>query len=162
MIWVAEDLLPICIAQANRRAESKTDGNFWRFHFHVWVGSNFSGKHRHRKWDLVLPVRSGTKTAIDGVVLTDFPATKKTVVWKIQVKTLLIAFFDNKGIIHKEFVPAGQIINAAFYQAVLNDCNSISGGLGQSYRRLENGCCSTIMSLHTVRSLCANSWFRRW
>ena len=37
-----------------------------------------------------------------------------------KVKTLLIALFDNKGIIHKEFVPAGQTINAAFYQTVLN------------------------------------------
>ena len=37
-----------------------------------------------------------------------------------NVKTLLIVFFDNKRIIRKEFVPAGQTINAAFYQAVLN------------------------------------------
>ena len=37
-----------------------------------------------------------------------------------MVKTLLIAFFGNEGIIHKEFVSAGQTINAAFYQAVLN------------------------------------------
>ena len=35
-------------------------------------------------------------------------------------KRLLTAFFDNKSIIHKEFVPAGQTIYAAFYQAVLN------------------------------------------
>ena len=32
----------------------------------------------------------------------------------------MVAFFNKKGIIHKEFVPAGQTINAAFYQAVLN------------------------------------------
>ena len=39
-----------------------------------------------------------------------------------QLKTLLIAFFDNEGIIHrpKEFVPADQTINAEFYQAVFN------------------------------------------
>ena len=30
------------------------------------------------------------------------------------------SFFDNRGIFHKEFVPAGETINAAFYQAVLN------------------------------------------
>ena len=60
------------------RAENKTDGNFWRPHVHVWLGSIASGKHRHGRWDLVLPVRSGIKTAIDGVVFTDFPAIKKS------------------------------------------------------------------------------------
>ena len=48
------------------------------------------------------------------------PRPKKSLLQKSKVKTLLIAFFDNKGIIHTEFVPAGQTINAAFYQAVLN------------------------------------------
>ncbi|KAJ4448244.1 hypothetical protein ANN_10258 [Periplaneta americana] len=45
---------------------------------------------------------------------------KKSRLQKSKVKTLLIAVFDNNGIIHKEFVPAGQTINAAFYQSVLN------------------------------------------
>ena len=45
--------------------------------------------------------------------------TKKSRLQKSKVKTLLIAF-DNKCFIHKEFVPACQNINAAFYQAVLN------------------------------------------
>jgi len=30
-----------------------------------------------------------------------------------------IAFFDSDGIIHKEFVPAGQTVNPAFYEEVL-------------------------------------------
>ena len=42
------------------------------------------------------------------------------------------------------------------------DCYSVSGGFGQSYTRLENRCYSTIIPLHTVRSMCANSWCRRW
>ena len=69
----------------------------------------------------MLLVRSGIKTAVDGVVITDFPATKKkkSLLQKFKVKTLF-SFFDNKGIIHKEFVPAGQTINAAFCQAILN------------------------------------------
>ena len=48
------------------------------------------------------------------------PRPKQSPLQKSKVKTLLIAFFDNKGIIHKEFVPAGQTIRAAYYQAVLN------------------------------------------
>jgi len=31
----------------------------------------------------------------------------------------LICFFDQKGIVHKEFVPPGQTFNAAFYVEVL-------------------------------------------
>ena len=48
------------------------------------------------------------------------PQPKTIRLQKSKTKTLLIAFFYNKGIIHKEFVPAGQTINSAFYQAVLN------------------------------------------
>ena len=48
------------------------------------------------------------------------PRPKKSSLQKSKVKTLLITFFDNKGIIHKKFVPVGQIINAALYQVVLN------------------------------------------
>ena len=32
---------------------------------------------------------------------------------------MLICFFDQKGIVHKEFVPSGQRVNAAFYVKVL-------------------------------------------
>ena len=32
---------------------------------------------------------------------------------------MLIRFFDQKGIVHKEFVPPGQTVNAAFYVEVL-------------------------------------------
>ena len=48
------------------------------------------------------------------------PRPKKNHLQKSKVKTLVIAFFDNKCIINKESVPAGQTINAAIYQAVLN------------------------------------------
>ena len=32
---------------------------------------------------------------------------------------MLIAFFDSDGIIHKEFVPAGQTVNSTVYEEVL-------------------------------------------
>ncbi|GBM34227.1 hypothetical protein AVEN_60569-1 [Araneus ventricosus] len=34
-------------------------------------------------------------------------------------KRMLIVFFDNKGVVHHEFVPAGQTVNVPFYMQVL-------------------------------------------
>jgi len=36
-----------------------------------------------------------------------------------NIKSILICFFDQKGIVHKEFVRPGQTVNAAFYVEVL-------------------------------------------
>jgi hypothetical protein len=44
---------------------------------------------------------------------------KKSHLQKSKVKTMLIVFFDSDGIIHKEFVPAGQTVNSTFYEEVL-------------------------------------------
>ena len=49
---------------------------------------------------------------------------------KIQGQKVLIDFFDNKGVIYKEFVTAGQTINAEFCQAVLYDFYNVSGRFG--------------------------------
>ena len=38
---------------------------------------------------------------------------------KSRVKSMLIIFFDSKGIVHKEFVPPGQTVNQTFYLQVL-------------------------------------------
>ena len=38
---------------------------------------------------------------------------------KSNVKSMLICFFDIDGIIHKEFVPPGQTVNAKFYCDIL-------------------------------------------
>ena len=47
------------------------------------------------------------------------PRPKKSRLQKSKVKTMLFAFFDSNNIIHKEFVPAGQTVNSAFYKEVL-------------------------------------------
>ena len=36
-----------------------------------------------------------------------------------NIKSMLICFCDQKGIVHKEFVPPGQTVNAAFCVKVL-------------------------------------------
>jgi hypothetical protein len=41
--------------------------------------------------------------------------TKKSRKSKLKIKVMLIVFFDCHGIVHHEFVPEGQSVNAAFY-----------------------------------------------
>jgi len=38
---------------------------------------------------------------------------------KSKLKTMLICFFDQEGIVHREFVPPGMTVNADFYCDVL-------------------------------------------
>jgi hypothetical protein len=47
------------------------------------------------------------------------PRPKKARQVKSRVKSMLIILFDIKGIVHKEFVLAGQIINSAYYCDIL-------------------------------------------
>jgi histone-lysine N-methyltransferase SETMAR len=47
------------------------------------------------------------------------PRPKKARMSKSKQKSMLICFFDRHGVIHKEFVPPGQTVNAVFYVQVL-------------------------------------------
>jgi len=47
------------------------------------------------------------------------PRPKKARQVRSNIKSMLICFFDQKGIVHKEFVPPGQAVNAAVYVEVL-------------------------------------------
>ena len=47
------------------------------------------------------------------------PRPKKARMSRSRVKTMIIAFFENHGIVHKEFVPPGHTVNHAFYKDVL-------------------------------------------
>jgi len=44
---------------------------------------------------------------------------KKLRFQKSHVKTTLVIFFDWQGVIHKEFVPEGETINAVYYRRVM-------------------------------------------
>jgi len=48
------------------------------------------------------------------------PKPKKLWFQKSWVKTTLIVFFGAEGVIHREFVPEGQKVNAEFYMGVLD------------------------------------------
>ena len=47
------------------------------------------------------------------------PKGKKIRLQKSKVKTMLVCFYDSKGIIHKEFVPEGQTVTANVYLSIL-------------------------------------------
>lgn len=47
------------------------------------------------------------------------PRHKKARMSKSRIKTMLIVFFDVRGIVHFEFVPQGETVNSAFYLEVL-------------------------------------------
>ena len=47
------------------------------------------------------------------------PRPKKAHMSKSKIKAVLIAFFNQKGMVHHEFVPEGETVNQHFYQQVL-------------------------------------------
>ena len=47
------------------------------------------------------------------------PRPKKARMQKSKLKTMLICFFDQEGIVHREFVPPAMTVNADFYCDVL-------------------------------------------
>lgn len=48
------------------------------------------------------------------------PRQKKARMSKSKIKSMLIVFFDCRGVVHKEFVPTRQTVNAKFYVQVLD------------------------------------------
>jgi len=44
------------------------------------------------------------------------PHPKKAHMSRSRVKTMIIIFFNSRGIVHKEFVPPGQTVNHTFYK----------------------------------------------
>ena len=53
--------------------------------------------------------------------VTIITKSKKFRLQKSKVKTMLVCFYDSKGIIHHEFVPEGQTVTGSFYLSVLEE-----------------------------------------
>ena len=45
---------------------------------------------------------------------TESPRQEKARMTKSKMKSMLFVFFNSKGVVYEEFVPPGQIVNAAF------------------------------------------------
>ncbi|XP_054723716.1 protein GVQW3-like [Uloborus diversus] len=55
---------------------------------------------------------------------TASPHQKKARMSKSRVKSMLIVFFDVKGVMHHEFVPPGKTVTGQFYKEVLQRLNN--------------------------------------
>ena len=56
------------------------------------------------------------------------PRPKKARMSKSKVKYMLVCFFDSMGIVHKEWVPAGQTVNQYYYKEILErlkECHTV-------------------------------------
>ena len=60
-----------------------------------------------------------TKTQSSQWKILGSPRLKKSRQVLSNIKSMLICFFYQKEIVHKEFIPPGQTVNAAFYVKVL-------------------------------------------
>jgi len=85
------------------------------------------------------------------------PRPKEARQVRSNINSLLIIFWDIRGIVLKEFVPPGQTVNGKFYCEVSRRLRENVGTNGLRCGRTETGCCTMKIRLHTPRSLWGNS-----
>jgi histone-lysine N-methyltransferase SETMAR len=71
----------------------------------------------------------------------EFTSAEKVCMSQLQVKNMLVCFFDHKGIVHYEFIPQGQMVNQQCYLEVLTR-------LRKCVRRKRPGLCPDKWILH--------------
>jgi hypothetical protein len=74
-------------------------------------------------------------------------AKKKVRQVKGKVKNMLIISFNIKGIVHKEFVLAGQAVNFTYYSDVYGDCMKMLEDFALKFDNKRTGCCITTQCL---------------
>ena len=78
------------------------------------------GPRHHRWWNMGLPIWLRNEVAKCTMEDCQFPTTKKKFRQsKWRVKTMLLTFFDIRGIVQYEFVPTGPTVNQVYYLEVL-------------------------------------------
>jgi hypothetical protein len=85
-------------------------------------------------------------------------STSKEISPKSKVKTMLITFFDIRGILHYEFVPSGQNVNQAYYLEPSKDSVKKSGENSTIFLLQSHGSCTSTMRLHTRHCLFESFW----
>ncbi len=90
------------------------------------------------------------------------PPSKKFWFQKSRIKTMLILFFDSKGVIHHEYVPECQTVNVMFYVPVLDClCKRVLPVWEQKCGRMESSFFSMIMRVHTLQRLSSCFWLEK-
>jgi hypothetical protein len=105
----------------------------------------------------VYPLRAGLHH-IAGLVSS--PRSNKTRAAKSNIKFMSVAFFDNEGIMHHEFVPGGTSVTAAFYK---DDLTPLRG----SIRRKRPQKWKNDWALHhdnapSHTAIYGSSWIDKW
>jgi len=92
------------------------------------------------------------------------PRPKKSRMSKSKIKSMLICCFDSQGIVHKEFVPPGQIVNQTFYREVLERLKKmvarVRPGIAPTWMlHHDNAPCHTEASINEFLPKKAFLWF---
>ncbi len=77
---------------------------------------------------------------------------------KSRVKTMLILFFESKGLIHHEYVPEDQTVSTTFYVQVWIICVSVLPVWGQKCGENGSSFFSTIVRIHTLQRSPSSFW----
>ncbi|GJQ85690.1 hypothetical protein Trydic_g6848 [Trypoxylus dichotomus] len=64
----------------------------------------------------------------------------------LRINTLLVIFYDSKGIVHKEFVPGGETVNGKYYLGVLHP-----GAFGREFFEYPAGKYLVLLHDYTAR-----------
>jgi hypothetical protein len=84
---------------------------------------------------------------------------KKVRLVKSNVKSMIVTFFDIKGIVHKEFVPTGQNVNSGFYCDILwGNCVNMREDVAPNFGENRPGCFTMTMPSLALPSSPSSSW----